>query len=176
LDIARALEAKVVSGTPPKPTLTVVVPALNGGDAKLRVNAQDDEPEAGLTARWDLDYDGAFDTGWLPLGEAGEQAIALADAVIGSKIGAKVEVRDTQGNLNGATITLEVGPPEGAAAAPQAQEPAKAEEVGCACRTVGRSRTSERTPASLAVGGALALACLVRMTRRRPRLEERKPS
>ena len=43
-------------------------PAVVGTEATLLVSAEDDE-SASLTVRWDLDYDGKFDTGWLPLGE-----------------------------------------------------------------------------------------------------------
>ncbi|MDF2695326.1 MAG: peptidase and in, kexin, sedolisin, partial [Labilithrix sp.] len=158
LDIAGATEAKVASGTPPKVNLESLTPAYAGGDAKLRVSAEDDDT-SGLFARWDLDYDGTFDTDWLPLGE---QAIPLADAALGAKIGVKVEVRDSQGNLNGATTTIEVVPP-----APVADPGSgAAADEGCLCRSTGGAPTG-RTRAI--VGGALALALAFARRARRGR-------
>lgn len=56
----------------------------------------------------------------------------LKEATIGSRIGVQVEVRDGQGNLNGATTIVEVGAP-----VPSATPPATApvEDEGCGCRT-----------------------------------------
>jgi len=147
LDVAAAADATVPTGAPPKVELLVVEPARVGGaGAQLRVQATDDEPLEGLTARWDLDYDGTFDTDWLPLGV---QVVPVAERALGAVIGVKAEVRDGQGNLRGATMNLVVGEPAPVTAiAPGA--PAE-EESGCGCRVPGRGR-------ALAGGGALALA------------------
>jgi hypothetical protein len=161
LDIAAALDAKIVSGEPPKVKLQSVSPPIVGGDAMVRVSAEDDEP-AGLSARWDLDYDGTFDTGWLPLGE---QAVPLGETPVGAKLGVRVDVRDSQGNVSGATTTIEVRPAE----VPPVLTPAPANDEGCLCRAAGRSLVSERTRAPVPVGVALALgaALIVRIRRRR---------
>lgn len=115
LDIARALDADVADGTAPKVKLE---PA---GEAKLRVTATDDELEGALSARWDLDYDGTFDTDWVPLGE-----MTIADAVEGVPHAVKVEVRDGQGNVGGATALLEVHAPAAAAPRPPRRTPTTA--------------------------------------------------
>jgi hypothetical protein len=155
LDIAAALDAQIASGAPPKVTLAAVGPAVVGTEATLRVSAEDDEAPS-LTARWDLDYDGTFDTQWLPLGE---QKISLAESELGAKLGVKVEVRDSQGNIDGATTTIEVvappPPPVPTAAEPKA-------DSGCASTT-----SQPGSPALLA--STIGLLAVVLRVRRRQR-------
>lgn len=159
LDVAAALEATVPSGDAPVPAITVVTPPAAGGEATLTVAAADDESEGALTARWDLDYDGTFDTEWLPLGDAGKQTVSFADAAVGAAIGVKVEVRDAQGNLNGATTILVAGEPKPAEV--DSGNGAPADDVGCACRTTGGATRSGgrlgETSALFAMGALLAL-------------------
>ena len=113
----------------------------------------------GLTARWDLDYDGTFDTGWLPLGLPGEQTVSLADAEAGTRVSVKAEVRDSQGNLNGATMNVDlVGP---------TIEPRLAGK-GCGCDAVGRSTSDvQSTRGSLAIPTVIGLALMSGLRRRR---------
>ncbi len=144
LDIARALDANVADGAVPK----VKLEAIGGG--KARVTAEDDEPETALRVRWDLDYDGTFDTEWMPLGESPE---GLTPAV-------KVEVRDGQGNVGGATALLDLAAPAPAAPPP----PAADADDGCGCRAAG----AERSPIA-AFGGAFAIALAALVRRRRGR-------
>jgi hypothetical protein len=154
LDIARALDIAVLTGSPPNVVLEVVEPRSDGSTANLRVVVRDDEADVAITARWDLDYDGTFDTGWIPLGE---QPVPLADGEPGTFAGVKVEVRDAQGNLNGATARIErpvlAGPvvPSG----PPATD-------ACTCDVVGAA--SDRRPDVAPV--MIALAALMFCRRR----------
>lgn len=151
LDIARALDATVASGSPPA---VVLAPS---GAGKVRVTASDDEPESALSARWDLDYDGAYDTEWQPLGEME----APAGAVV------RVEVRDGQGNLSGATALVGDGDPAAAAPPPEAA----ADDGGCGCRLAGDRRAS-----SSSAGLALAFALGLALARRRAGAVSTRPS
>jgi hypothetical protein len=162
LDIAAALEATIADGAPPNVRIETAGSPTVGSDATLHVSAEDDGDNSSLTARWDLDYDGTFDTEWLPLGE---QTVPLTDTPVGTKVSVKVEVRDNQGNINGATTTIEVVPPA-ATAAPAASS--KAADEGCLCRATGGSAAS-RSQASMSVGVALIFGAtlLVRARRRR---------
>lgn len=159
LDLARALDASIASGDPPNVHLEMVGPAVAGAEATMRVGADDDDKAAtnALFARWDLDYDGTFDTEWLPLGE---QTIPLVDVPVGAKLGVKVEVRDSQGNINGSTATIEVATEPGPA---PGSDPASAADA-CGCRSVGRTAPGERL---LMLLGALGVIAFARRARRR---------
>lgn len=159
LDIAKAIGGVVASGDAPKAKLDVVTPAHPGQDATVRVSATDNEAAAALTARWDLDYDGTFDTEWLPLGD---QVVAVNDAAVGARLAVKVEVRDGEGNINGATALVDVTDSAPAAAAPSTATGDS--DDGCGCRVVTGS-SSRTSIAASAVGLAIALASLRRRRR-----------
>jgi subtilisin family serine protease len=161
LDIAAAIGATVLDGTAPEPRLDVVTePFAASRGATLRVDATDDEPREALRVRWDLDYDGQFDTDWLPLGE---QVVPVNDLPAGSTLGVKAEVRDGQGNTRAATAKLTVLPP--AAIAPTANEATT--DAGCSCRVM--RRTTAPHPFAIAI----AIAVLARHTRWRRRSADR---
>lgn len=154
LDIARALEATLPSGGMPRPRIEFVGPSSVGTDARVRLMAEDDEPGVNLRARWDLDYDGIFDTEWLPLGE---QNVQPAMAGRQSNVGVKAEVRDGQGNVNGATTIVHFD----AQASEAASSPV---EGACSCTFPGSAPSSKGLLSLLVLP---TIAGLVRSRRRK---------
>ncbi len=146
LDIAATVGGDVASGRVPEVRLRIEGVPHATGSVFAVVDAIDDEPAAGLTARWDLDYDGTFDTGWLALGR---RPISLATALPGERHGVKAVVRDGQGNVGGATLAFDV------LAAP---ETALVGGDGCGCRTSGRTPS----PAALLAAFGITVSALLR--------------
>jgi subtilisin family serine protease len=129
LDVAKAAGLSVFDGKVP----VVKLLATRSAETTVRLDplVTDDEPSAALRARWDLDYDGTWDTGWEPLGA--RDVPVTTDAVVA----AKVEVLDGQGNVSGDTALLVVatapigGPDGGAGASPNGGG-------SCGCSVPGR--------------------------------------
>ncbi len=150
LDVAAALGIARKNGTPPKVTLVVPPDPTVGKPVEVKLEVEDDG--ADLLARWDLDYDGKFDTGW----EAIASRTFTSDAIATRDI--KVEVLDADGYLGGATARIVFGAPK-----PDALTPASDGDAGgggCGCSTT----PSRAAPVSI-VAAFVALAFIRRRSR-----------
>jgi MYXO-CTERM domain-containing protein len=143
LDVAASAGLTVADGPAP----VVDLRAIRSAAATVRLDplVMDDEPEATLRARWDLDYDGTWDTGWEPLGP--RDVPVSADSIVA----AKVEVLDGQGNVSGDTVLLTVattpiGNPDGGTGA-------SPDGGSCGCSVPARG---PEAPVSILAVGALA--------------------
>lgn len=155
LDLAAAAELTLTGG--PAPVVRLVAPAQSmvGGAATLRAEVTDDESPSALRLRWDTDYDGAPDTGWVGL-----EALSLPTPTLGA-VSVRVEARDGQGNVRGDTARIEVVamlPPPPPPDAGPVRAPAPADE-GCGCATPGRAPQH--------ISASLVLALLAARARRR---------
>lgn len=88
-------------GTAPVVTLATKGPAYAGREVPLVATVVDDDVEP--RARWDFDYDGTWDTGWLSGADALSQKVKV-DATLDSNV--RVEVLDKQGNVAGTSLRI----------------------------------------------------------------------
>lgn len=148
LDVAAALGVGRSEGAAPKVTLTAPKHVKLGTPIELRLDVVDDRE--GSRARWDLDYDGAPDAAWEPIGPKTIPGDALGVRTV------RVDVLDADGHLRGATARIEVVDelPDPGPTSPAA---APADDGGCGCRTSSprTSRTSMGAFAALAALGIL---------------------
>lgn len=156
LDIAGALGLSVSNGEPPRVHIVVPQEIVVGQAATAILDIADEDTPA-LRMRWDLNYDGDFDTDWLPVA-----AQAIDTAAPGVR-NAKVEVRDAEGYVAADTMLVRIV--EGVASPappPPSTTPTAASDDGCGCRV-----TSHRS-AGLAAWTFLVFGCAWWLRRRRP--------
>lgn len=166
LDVAAALDLSPAAGRAPTVSLQGPAQVRSGRDVTLAVRVTDDGDPGALRARWDLDYDGTPDTGWLP----------LADRVIPTTepgvVAVRVEVRDGDGYVMPAVARVEAvrdlpdppdaGGADGGAPADGGVGVGGGAE-GCGCGVVG----TKRDGAGAWIGLALAGLAVARRRRRR---------
>lgn len=141
LDVAAALGITRKEGSTPRVKL-FIPDAILGAPIEVKVEAEGE----GLRARWDLDYDGKFDTSWE----------AIAPKTITADTWIKVEVLNADGYVSGTTARIAFH--EGLPLQPAGESATS--DSGCGCHT---SRTS-----STGFWG-LAFVALVTRSRRRSR-------
>ena len=147
LDVRAATGLALVSKPPPSVTIEVVP----GTPRRLHLSVPDPAP---LKARWDFDYDGAWDTDWVSLDDVDAPRSEAPSSV-------RVMVHDDAGNVAGATAIL----------LPQAEPPIEAADSeatagGCTGCTMAKRRTSPPLPRSLALLAAAGVAAAVSRRRR----------
>jgi len=136
LDVAAALGVVRKEGSPPKVTLVAPTETAPAKPFDVQVTIEDDAP--GSKVRWDLDYDGKFDTDW---SSTTTQTLTIADLGVRT---VRVDVLDADGYVRGATANVTIAVPK--AEPPPEPPPAVAPEEkagGCGCSVVG-----ERAPSS----------------------------
>jgi subtilisin family serine protease len=158
LDLANAAGLTAPTGTPPSVHLEAPLRAMVGGQARVSVTVTDDEPPSALRARWDTDYDGTPDTGWIAL-----DPFTLPTPSLGT-VNLRVEVRDGQGYVRADTARIEVvamlpPPPDAGTSAPPSTP-----DGSCGCAVPGRSST-QHLPWWLALVVALQRASASRRRR-----------
>ncbi len=157
LDLAAALGITRKDGTPPTVTLVTPDKPQATKPIELRLDAKDDAP--GLRVRWDLDYDGTFDTPWEPIGSKTIQVDAPTMRWV------RVDVLDSDGYVRGATAKLVIGPVEvePPPSNPVVEPEKPSSSSGCGCSTPA----SDPSASGLGVAGVLALAMMRKRSRRR---------
>ncbi len=155
LDVLNALGLKEPTGAPP--SFSLAVRADGTGEVKLdpQLAARD---AAGLKIRWDLDYDGAADTKWEPIGPR-----ALAGLPEGPRA-VRAEILDTEGQIAAATANVTIGKPTPAVVA----APAVADDSDGCAMVAARRATGRGAPLALALVAGIA-SVLVARRRRTPR-------
>jgi hypothetical protein len=122
LDVRAATGLALVSKAAPTPRLEIVP----GAPRRLHVDVED---RGTMRARWDFDYDGTWDTDWVPLDDV--EVPASDDASVAGVVRVvRVAVHDDAGNVSGATATI--GPEPVAPAAPAPTPTADDTSSGCA--------------------------------------------
>lgn len=170
LDVAASLGLTPTTGRAPVVALNGPAQIRAGRDVTLTVRVTDDGDRAALRARWDLDYDGAPDTDWVPLTD---RVITTAEPGV---VAVRVEVRDAEGYVMPAVARVEVvrdlpdpvdaGSPDSGTdggADGGASGGGGGEAEGCGCGVVGTTRHG----AAAWIGFALAGLAVARRRRRR---------
>lgn len=131
LDVGAAAMLDIASGKAPIVRLTGPAKVQIGAPIVMDAKIDDDGPASELAARWDLDYDGVPDTGW----ETVVQKTVTAPLQAGF-FNAKIEVRDSQGNVSADTILVEMtdAPAPMPSPTPNPMDPPKT-QGGCGCVT-----------------------------------------
>lgn len=124
LDVRAAAGLPELSKAPPVVRLDVV----DGATRRLHVDVGAAD-RATLKARWDLDYDGAWDTDWVALDDVDAPTGDAPTAV-------RVDVHDDAGNVVGATAT--VSPTASSARAPDGEDGHQPSD-GCAISSTSSS-------------------------------------
>lgn len=163
LDLAASLGLAQVSSTPP--TITLITPAsvVKGQAFEVRIDVGSADPST-LSARWDVDYDGAWDTPFAPLAP---QSLRAPDSLLPSAV--RVELHDAAGNLVGAAAlvpTTDAPVPNPPGEAPRSEpNPEATEELGAG--SGGCAMQPAPTTSLHSVFALLTLGLLVRAGRRK---------
>lgn len=157
LDVAAAFGVARTEGTPPVVTLQAPSDLQATRPIELTVTVADAATD--LRARWDLDDDGTFDTGWEPMTSNGATKTITLDAPAIRDV--RVDVLDGAGYVRGATKRLVVGPWQ---ADPAPASDATNGSSGCGCSTPARDNGAWAVALPL-----LVTFQLLRRRRRTPR-------
>lgn len=155
LDLGEALGLAPISLAPP--TIALVAPAsvVKGQPFEVRVDVGALDPGT-LLARWDVDYDGAWDTAFEPLAS---QSLRASESGLPSAV--RVEVHDAAGNVAGAAAR--VASTEAELETTNGSESVDTDELGGG----GCSIRSTPTESLRSVFGLLTLAALLCAVRRK---------
>lgn len=134
------LGAPFAKGASPRVRLDGPLRAAPGDEVLVSPIVEDDQP--GTRVRWDLGYDGVWDT---PFEDPSPRALLMPDA---SELALKIEALDTDGWAAVASLRIERSLPTMSASRPL--EPSAA-RGGCGCGVAGQE------PLSTAAGAALTL-------------------
>ncbi|MBI5513469.1 MAG: S8 family serine peptidase [Deltaproteobacteria bacterium] len=170
LDLPGALGLTTTDGAPLSLRLLAPRYVLVGQDLTMAPELQDDGPLEALRVRWDLDYDGVWDTPW----EA--PSPRRIDTLRPGLVAVKVEARDGDGWLRRATARVEVvtrfPTDAGADAGSTAPGAPGARAPGCGCGAGGGP--GPRGIVWLAIFAALARLPLRRGRRYSPGVDPRR--